>query len=196
MADNQSTLPTAEEWRDVPGWEGLYQVSDQGRVRSLTRWMINKAGRRQKSTGRMLKLQHKPAGYPYINLCKDGIAKATYVHELVLTAFVGPRPSASHYSRHLDDNPKNNRVENLAWGTPSENSYDKVRNGNDYHASRSHCVNGHEFTPENTRRYTKQPGTRYCRACSREEARRRYDENLERKRRWRAKRRAEGKPVT
>lgn len=165
MANADPITTTAEQWRPVVGWEGLYEVSDHGRVRSLTRWMINRAGRRQKSQGRVLKNQHKPAGYPYINLCKDGVAKATYVHELVLTAFVGPRPSPSHYARHLNDDPKQNHVSNLAWGTPSENSYDKARNGNDYHAKRTHCKNGHEFTPDNIRRDSRYPGTRYCIAC-------------------------------
>lgn len=191
------TSDPAEEWRPVVGWENRYEVSDHGRVRSLTRWMINKAGRRQKTQGRLLKLQHKPAGYPYINLCKDGSAKATYVHELVLTAFVGPRPSPKHVARHLDDVPNNNHLSNLAWGSESENMLDQSANGGNHWANRDQCAHGHDYTTENTRiRAVGVARVRICRTCVRNEARQRNASRREYKRRWRAKRRAEGKPVT
>ena len=67
-------------------------------------------------------------GYPTVNL-SDGVGKRRwYVHRLVLEAFVGPRPEGMA-CRHLDGDRANNRVENLAWGTYSENERDKLRHG-------------------------------------------------------------------
>lgn len=189
MADTQPTH--IENWRPIPGYEGLYEVSDHGRVRSVDRVVQTKVGP-QRWKGKVLSPITKPSGYYFVALGKK---RRAYVHHLVLEAFRGPRPEG-HYGCHLDDNPVNNKVDNLVWGTPSDNSYDKVRNGNDHHAKRTHCKNGHEFTPENTRIAESRPGTRFCRACGREGSRRRYSSRVEYKRQWRARRRAEGKPVT
>ncbi len=60
---------------------------------------------------------------------EPGYVRLFAVHRLVVDAFVGPKPSPSYEIRHLNDNPIDNRVENLKWGTRSENSMDRVRNG-------------------------------------------------------------------
>lgn len=155
---------TTEQWVPVAGYEGRYEVSDHGRVRSLPRKVWN--GRAWANhPGRIMKTANG-GHYPKVVLRDGEDGEKVYVHDLVLTHFVGPKP-AGHYARHLDDVNTNNHLSNLEWGTPSDNSYDKVHNGNDYHAKREACKNGHEFTPENTARNPKRPGTRYCRECAR-----------------------------
>ena len=69
------------------------------------------------------------AGYLGVNLRVDGQVKRRLVHVLVLEAFVGPRPSRQHESRHLNDRKRDNRPTNLAWGLHSDNEADKQRNG-------------------------------------------------------------------
>lgn len=87
------------------------------------------------------------------------------VHQLVLEAFVGPRPEG-FVGCHWDDDPSNNRLENLRWDTESANRFDSVRNGTHPEASKTHCIRRHEFTPENT--YRQNGGGRGCRTCSRD----------------------------
>lgn len=122
-----------EEWREIPGWEGLYMASNLGRVRSIDRTIIKKVSR----NGRMATIQRKGKiisqsldshGYPMLNLCAGGKRSAALVHQLVLFAFVGPKPEGME-SRHLDGVRSNNRIENLCWGTALENAADKKRHG-------------------------------------------------------------------
>ena len=116
----QLELWPEEEWRAVPGYEGLYQVSSWGRVLSLPR----------KSTqGGIRKLQTNSKGYQYVALCKDGVVRTHSVHELVAAAFYGPRPAWAEVIRHLDDDPSHNHADNLTYGTFSENMFDRGRHG-------------------------------------------------------------------
>lgn len=108
---------TGEEWRPVVGYEGYYEVSDQGRVRSLH------CGRYRH--GYVLTLGRRN-GYCFVALCRDGIGKKRPVHQLVLEAFVGPKPQGQQ-TRHLNSVRHDNRVENLAWGTHRENCDDRLR---------------------------------------------------------------------
>lgn len=138
---------SSERWLPVPGWEGLYDASDWGRIRSLPR--RTSAGMRG---GRILKGRRLPkTGYLRVHLCKDGDKDELYIHQLVLLTFKGPCPPGEQ-ACHGDGNPANNRLSNLRWGTPSENIYDNVRNGTHYNARKTHCLRGHEYTPENTYR--------------------------------------------
>ncbi|MGC5078489.1 HNH endonuclease signature motif containing protein [Agrococcus sp. DT81.2] len=108
----------------------------------------------------------------------EGKSRVVRVHHLVLEAFVGPRPDGM-FGCHWNDDPYDNRLENLRWATPSANSLDSVRNRTHAAATRTACPRGHEYTPSNTYVYTNRDGrqTRSCRACkttsSREWARRR-----------------------
>lgn len=119
-------MTVVEKWLAVVGYEGLYEVSDLGRVRSLTygkRW----PGPRKEP--RLLKCTPVgPESYPRASLVKDGIETPTYVHDLVLTAFVGIRPDGL-LCRHYDGNPQNNTLGNLLWGTYEANSRDTMRHG-------------------------------------------------------------------
>ena len=149
-----------ERWLPVPGYEGLYEVSDQGAVMSL------KKGRRPR------KLQWWRGLYRTIQLFDKtgtGRAKGFYVHNLVLLAFVGPRPDGL-VTRHLNGNPSDNRLSNLAYGTYSENQQDSIQHGTQWQSAKTHCPQGHEYNEQNTKMYD---GRRYCRPCHREDSRRR-----------------------
>lgn len=122
-----------EEWRDVVGHEGLYLVSDAGNVRSLDR--IMHSGERG-FKGQTLAPGIGPNGYPLVVLCKDGARKSTYVHHLVLEAFIGPRPDGFDCC-HRDGTRANNRAGNLRWGTRKENMADCVAHGRSPRGERS-----------------------------------------------------------
>ncbi len=102
-----------EQWRPVPRFPG-YLVSSLGRVYS---------GR----SGKCLAPQASNKGYLRVALRRDGETHLRHVHRLVLVAYVGPCPDG-HESLHHDDDPSNNRLTNLRWGTRSENRHDAVRN--------------------------------------------------------------------
>lgn len=147
-----------ERWLPVPGYEGLYEVSDRGRVQSLPR--VDRRGRRVK--GRFLSIMTHPSGHQHVKLSRDGSHQHGRVHRLVLTAFVGAPPEG-HEALHGDGNPANNDLGNLRWGTRSENLRDSVRHGTHYWAKKTHCPQGHAYDADNT--YVCRDGRRMCRAC-------------------------------
>lgn len=147
----------SEEWRDIPGWEGRYQVSDHGRVRS-TRTLVDGT-----VTTRMLKQRPgKKGGHRRVALCRDSDCKDYRVHCLVLETFVGPRPTG-YDGCHWDDDPANNHLSNLRWATHRDNMLDRVRNGKHNWARETHCIHGHPFSGPNMRIDTE--GSRRCRSC-------------------------------
>ena len=102
-------------------------------------------------------------GYLTVELWRDGKSKTVGVHQLVALAFLGPRPEKQEV-RHLDGNPLNNHLTNLAHGTRRQQRLDDVRNGNHNQAKKTHCPQGHPYDAINTKLYQ---GRRYCRACKR-----------------------------
>ena len=117
--------PQGVEYRDVPGFPG-YQVGDDGSVWS--QWKLGPT-RRRGEEWRQLHFGYKPDGYCLVKLYSGiGRKRTRTVHQLVLQAFVGPIPSGQEV-RHLDDNKKNNRLENLCYGTRSENLLDRHGKG-------------------------------------------------------------------
>ena len=152
-----------ETWRPVVGSEGLYQVSDQGRVWSELRWVNRgKYGGWVFLEGNILKPLFHSRGYPKYCLCKDGEQRQHMAHTLVLTAFVGPCPLGMEACHETND-VANCSLTNLRWDTHGNNLRDRVRHGTDPHASRTHCPRRHEYSEVNTRWVS--GGTRQCRAC-------------------------------
>ncbi|MFW9223256.1 NUMOD4 motif-containing HNH endonuclease [Corynebacterium striatum] len=146
----------AEKWRPIPGWEGYYEVSNTGRVKSLPRIITRKDGFEMKIRGREIKGTTTPSGHKRVTLSRVGEEPTgALIHRLVLEAFVGPCPDGFE-GCHWDDDPSNNNLSNLRWATHRENMDDRVRNW-------TVCRNGHEITPENV--YVKPNGQRSCNIC-------------------------------
>lgn len=162
---------THEEWRPVIGREGMYEISNHGRVRSLDRVVASSRGPR-KFKGKMLKASTaRTPDYPVVSL-GGGIAER--VHTLVLEAFVGPRPEG-FVACHNDGDHHNNCLSNLRWDTYSSNNYDLVDHNTHWQSRKTHCKHGHEFTPENT--IYRPEGGRKCHTCSLINARRQRARN-------------------
>ena len=117
---------TEERWLPVVGFEGSYEVSDQGRVRSLDRVVVCsgavKGTYSSLKKGRVLRPGRMPGGHQSVVLGRN--AGSVCVHKMVLEAFVGPAPK-SHEARHLDGDPSANRLTNLEWATRGRNTQDK-----------------------------------------------------------------------
>lgn len=121
-----------EEWRPIPHWEGFYEASSLGSIRSVSRLVQfkNKRGTPVERwlSGRILKPARNDQGYLGVILSADGEASHREVHTLVCAAFHGERP-AGMQAAHIDGNPSNCRKDNLRWATPSENAADKRNHG-------------------------------------------------------------------
>ena len=114
-----------EVWRPVAGFEGYYEVSDHGRVRSLDRTITTSHGRKRFYRGQIRAYGVLPSGYYQVPLIRHNIQHMRYVHRLVLESFVCPCPSGTE-ACHSDGNRSNNRLSNLRWDTHTENEQDKV----------------------------------------------------------------------
>lgn len=149
-----------EIWRPVVEYEGVYEVSSLGHVRSVTR--VSSEGKVRK--GALRKLSTNNRGYLEFSTSWNHKRGCLLVHQVVAAAFISPRPNAASCVLHRDDDKFNNAVSNLYWGSQSENAYDRVRNGHDAGARRTRCVRGHEFNSANT--YYRKSGGRNCRKCA------------------------------
>ena len=150
-------------WKPVVGWEGCYEVSSRGDVRSVARSQLLSNGQTRYYKSRLLKPQFTSDGrHLHVQLRKPGKSKFHRVHTLVLEAFVGPCPDGM-MCRHLNGDGHDNRKSNLVWGTASENQRDRVVHGMHHYATRDRCGKGHKYTPENTYRRTN--GARRCKTC-------------------------------
>lgn len=107
-------------WKDIKGYEGLYQISDKGLVISKSRMIITVDGKTRFVKGRLMKLRKHDDGYRFVSLCRNGKSKNHYVHRLVAEAFI-PNEHSKPEVNHLNGNKTCNRVENLAWATHAEN---------------------------------------------------------------------------
>jgi hypothetical protein len=151
---------TQEEWRPVVDWEGAYEVSNCGRVRSLDRVTVCSDGRLLPRTGRILQPVPAQHGYRTVALMVAGYKRTRKIHQLVLEAFVGPRPPGL-VACHFDGNPSNNHLSNLRWDTFKANTEDMVRHGRGHWVGQTHCKNGHDLNGA----YVKSDGKRQCRIC-------------------------------
>lgn len=142
----------SERWAAVRGYEGVYQVSDMGRIMRA---------------GRMLHPAPDKDGYLHLRLSRGGVRRHASVHRLVAEAFV-PGEAAGFEVRHGDGDNQNNRSSNLSWGTHSQNMLDAVKHGTHNETRKTICARGHEFTPENMSTYRNK---RVCLTCKRESVR-------------------------
>lgn len=117
----------SEVWRDITGYEGYYQVSSEGRVKSLERTFIDKSGRKQTVKERILKPGMDRGGYLIVDLCDGGKRKRFKVHRLVCQAF-HDNPENKPCVNHIDENKTNNAASNLEWSTAKENCNHGTRN--------------------------------------------------------------------
>ena len=129
-----------EIWKDIPGFEGDYQVSSEGRVRSLDRIVHCKNGAAKKYKGRMLVLKPNVGGYLSLRL---GRGNPVMVHQLVALVFIGPAPpglQACHNSGDKNDNTKGN----IRYDTPKNNQADRKAHGTELYGSRMPQAKLHE----------------------------------------------------
>ena len=166
--------PTQERWLAVPGYEGYYEVSDHGRVRSLDR--VVPRGQNQITVRGTVTVQYpNRTGHLIANLQRDNVSRSLLVHRLVMLAFGGP-PVGDEIVCHNDGNPANNHVSNLRWGTYSSNMYDKRAHGTDHQVNKTHCPLGHPLSGPNLR--TRNDILRGCKACNRAHAKKSLDPSI------------------
>ena len=116
-----------EVWKDIEGYEGLYQVSNFGNIKSLPRIRHNGKGTYIQKE-KLLKQTFTSTGYKKVELCKDGKRKGFKVHRLVAIAFI-PNPDNKPEVNHIDGNKINNNIDNLEWVTSSENTIHAYETG-------------------------------------------------------------------
>jgi DNA-binding CsgD family transcriptional regulator len=117
----------AEEWRDIPGYVGYYQVSNHGRIKSIQRQRNNGKGIYVQNE-KILKQSFTSTGYKKVELYIDKKRTSYKVHRLVAQSFI-ENTDDKPFINHIDGNPKNNHVENLEWCTPQENAQHALRTG-------------------------------------------------------------------
>jgi hypothetical protein len=116
-----------EEWRDVDWSDGIYQVSNLGRVRSKERVVIRSDGRNLTVRAKILR-QNKNQGYPSVKMMKNRIGTTVKVHRLIAKAFI-PNPENKKNINHIDGSRDNNSISNLEWCTFSENTKHAYKTG-------------------------------------------------------------------
>jgi hypothetical protein len=113
-----------EIWKDIPEYEGLYQVSNLGRVKSLPKEWITHNDSIHKRNGKVKKIYENNRGYHIVSLSKYSKAKTFFVHQLVAIAFLNHKPCGNQMViDHINDNPSDNRLENLQIVTNRFNSH-------------------------------------------------------------------------
>lgn len=116
-------METKEIWKDVKGYEGLYQVSNLGRVKSLKRVVYKRNGTNQTLKEKILKNNYNGKGYYHVMLYKNTNKKTLKIHKLVAMAFLGHKPCGhNEVVDHIDNNQANNRLDNLQLTTVRHNA--------------------------------------------------------------------------
>ena len=127
-----------EVWRPVVGYEGLYEVSNKGRVKSCDRIVYFINGKHKSYKSCLKSLQTNMGGYSVVSLSKNGKKRSLSVHRIVAEAFLGPCHSLLEVN-HKDEGKTNNHVENLEYCTPSYNSNYGTRGEKDFQSTRKAC---------------------------------------------------------
>lgn len=148
-------------------------MSSLGNVRSLDRVITYSSGQKVNYAGVQLNPAPDRDGYLQVSLHRDGKSSTRKIHQLVLEAFDRPKPEG-FLSRHLNNKRDDNRITNLRWGTPLENSRDLIEAGSHWQTQKSRCPNGHLLIPENVPTWAKKSGKRKCHSCELERSSARY----------------------
>ncbi|MEB8150467.1 NUMOD4 domain-containing protein [Staphylococcus xylosus] len=118
---------TKENWEDIPGYEGYYQVSNLGNIKSLSR-VVDRGSYSFISKEKLLKFREATQGRYYVDLQKDKNVKRFYVHKLVALAFIGECPKGMNVC-HINGNCQDNTLANLRYDTQRQNQIDIYRYG-------------------------------------------------------------------
>jgi len=122
-----------EIWKDIPEWEGLYQASTHGRIRSLDRLVKCRGGKHRMVKGRVYTQVVDSNGYQSLSLCVNNTLKRYTVHKLIAITFLNHKPNGyKEVIDHIDRNKLNNNVENLRLVTARENSANRVDGASKY----------------------------------------------------------------
>jgi hypothetical protein len=116
-----------ELWKSVAGYEGFYEISNMGNIRSVDRVVMNR-GSKKRLKGRMLKPNVNANGYKYVVLCRDGVTADHRIHRVVAEAFI-ENPLEKRCVNHKNGVKTDNRVENLEWVTSYENNVHALADG-------------------------------------------------------------------
>ena len=112
-----------EVWKDIPGYEGLYQVSNLGRVYALPKEWIGNKGCKNSHNGKYLSINYSSKGYSRVLLCSKGINKTREIHQLVAEAFLSHKPCGYKLVvDHIDNDKSNNNLDNLQLISQRENT--------------------------------------------------------------------------
>ena len=131
---------TKEIWKDIQGYEGLYQISNLGRIKSLERMIITSNNITKKISEKILKPCLRKNGYYSIVLQKNNKSKYYTIHRLVAKEFI-PNPNNLPQVNHKDGNKLNNNINNLEWCTNSDNTQHGYDNKLYKYKSRCHAIN-------------------------------------------------------
>lgn len=149
-------------WRTHPLYD-IYEISSDGQVQSIDRQTVAVDGRHIRRKGQVLKQSLSRKGYYHVTVYGDRKRRSADVHRLVCEAFHGLCADEDMEARHLNGVSTDNRPENLAWGTRSENMQDRLRHGRNSNANKTQCRFGHPYDDANT--FVTSAGTRACRLC-------------------------------
>lgn len=140
-----------EIWRPVKGFEGYYEVSNLGKVRSVERY-VKQSNHLRYVPPRIKKENVSRHGYPFVTLCKNRRSRHYLIHRLVAEAFI-PNPKNKPYVDHINTNPLDYSIDNLRWVTAKENANNNL--------TKKHCRDN-TYTPERTQ---KMLDTKRARSC-------------------------------
>ena len=155
-----------EKWATIPGvYEYTYEASTLGRIRKQAHLSKRRDGTILHYRAKYLKPRIGSDGYLSVVIRgSNGKESNVVVHRLVASAFLGTPPVGEEV-RHRDGNRQNAHLDNLRYGTRSQNVFDSINHGTHAQARKTHCAHGHVFDALNTYYKPSRPRSRLCRAC-------------------------------